>query len=234
MRTHATLVHCYRAMGLSSQSLGSAEKALRLGPQVEDPLELACMHMNVARSLLDQGRHADAITSLRRAEETFASLDWRTGAAWAQLNRGIVHFEKGEPEKAREALLHALEALERVNARANDRAMVLEELARVERESGDAAAALSALDRARALLDEAQVEYSSSNRLEYALAISGIEPDAAERELHAAIALAREGGAAVDAATAARELGRLLASQGRYEEASVALEDAVGAILDNR
>ncbi|MDQ4024216.1 MAG: tetratricopeptide repeat protein [Actinomycetota bacterium] len=232
MRAHAALVSCYNRVGLRHKAAHEAELALRFAPLTDDPAELACLHMNVARSLLEQGRHADAADAARKAEEHFSMLDWKLGAAWAQMNRGIVLLEKQDLEGARDAFEAALSRLETVPTADVDRANVLNELAQVERMSGRVARARARLDQARALLGpEGPPIVRATNHREMGRVLSKKEPARAERELRDAMQLFREAGALREVASTARELARRLRDRRKQKEALAALEEGLEAAL---
>ncbi|HEV2754579.1 MAG TPA: helix-turn-helix transcriptional regulator [Actinomycetota bacterium] len=232
MRAHAALVACYLQVGLRNRAAHEAELALRFAPLTDDPVELACLHMNVASSLLEQGRHADAADSARRAEEHFSMLDWKLGAAWAQMNRGIVLLEKRDLDGARGAFEAALARLGAVPNAEVDRANVLNELAQVERLSGRAARARSRLEEARALLGPGGAAVvRATNHREMGRTLAKKEPAVAERELREAMQLFREAGALRETATTARELARLLGARRKQKEAIAVLEEGLEAAL---
>lgn len=234
MRAHAGLVACYLQVGLRNKAAHEAELALRFAPLTDDPVELACLHMNVASSLLEQGRHADAAESARRAEENFSLLDWKLGAAWAQMNRGIVLLEKQELDGARAAFEAALARLEAVPNAGVDRANVLNELAQVERIGGRAARARARLEEARALLGSAgPAIVRATNHREMGRVLSKKEPGRAEHELRDAMQLFREAGALRETASTARELARLLRDRRKQKEALAVLEDGLDAALQS-
>jgi tetratricopeptide (TPR) repeat protein len=232
MRAHAGLVACYLQVGLRQKAAREAEMALRFAPLTDDPAELACLHMNVASSLLEQGRHADAVDSARKAEEHFSMLDWKLGAAWAQMNRGIVLLEKRELDGARAAFEAALARLDPVTNADVDRANVLNELAQVERVSGRSPRALARLEEARSLLGpDGPALVRATNHRETGRALTGGEPARAERELREAMQLFREAGALRDVATTARELAKLLTDRRKQKEALAALQEGLDAAL---
>lgn len=232
MRAHAGLVACYLQVGLRNKAAHEAELALRFAPLTDDPVELACLHMNVAGSLLEQGRHADAAASARRAEEHFSTLDWKLGAAWAQMNRGIVLLEKRDLDGARAAFETALARLEPVPNAEVDRANVLNELAQVERLSGRPERARARLDEARSLLGPAgPAIVRATNYRETGRVLLTKEPALAERELRDAMDLFREAGAMRETASTARELARLLRDRRKQKEALAVLEEGLEAAL---
>ncbi|HYO60473.1 MAG TPA: helix-turn-helix domain-containing protein [Actinomycetota bacterium] len=234
MRAHGALVACYMHVGLRDRAAHEAEQALRFAPQANDPAELACLHMNVASSMLGQGRHGDAVAAARKAEENFSMLDWKLGAAWAQMNRGIVLLEKHDLVGARTAFEEALERLESVANAAADRANVLNELAQVERASGRLARAQARAAEARALLGEdGPVMILATNHREMGRALVKKDPAGAEKELRTAMKLFRGAGAARETAATARDLAKVLRDRKKQREALAVLEEGLDAALES-
>lgn len=232
MRAHGALVACYMHVGLRHKAAHEAEQALRFAPLMDDPAELACLHMNVASSLLSQGRHADAVDAARKAEQHFSMLDWKLGAAWAQMNRGIVLLEKHDLAGARVAFEEALDRLASVSNAEPDRANVLNELAQVERMSGRPARAQARLAEARAQLGEdGPPIIRATNHREMGRALVKKDPASAEKELRTAMTLFRDAGAARDAAATAKDLAKVLRDRKKQREALAVLEEGLEAAL---
>lgn len=232
MRAHGALVACYLTVGLRSKGAREAQMALELAPMVDDPAQLACLHMNVGGALLQQGRHADAIEAARKAEHYFSMLDWHLGAAWAEMNRGIMLLEKNDLDPARTAFERALEKLDGVADSELDRANVLNELAQVERLSGRRARAEARLNEARALVGpEGPPLVLATNRREMGRTIANKDPAKAESEMRLAIGLFRAGKAHRDVATTAQELAQMLRSRRKSSEALRVLEQGLEAAL---
>ena len=232
MRAHGALVACYMHVGLRNKAAHEAEQALRYAPRMDDPAELACLHMNVASSMLGQGRHADAVEAARKAEQHFSMLDWKLGAAWAAMNRGIVLLEKHDLAGARTAFEEALERLGSVSNANADRANVLNELAQVERMSGRPARAQARAAEARALLGEdGPPLVLATNYREMGRALLKKDPAAAEKDLRAAMKLFRDAGAAREAATTARELAKVLRDRRKPREALAILDEGLEVAL---
>ncbi|HYP23563.1 MAG TPA: tetratricopeptide repeat protein [Actinomycetota bacterium] len=232
MRSHAALVHCYMHVGLRDRAAHEAEQALRYAPLMDDPAELACLHMNVASSMLGQGRHGDAVAAARQAEHYFSLLDWKLGASWAQMNRGIVLAEKHDLAGAREAFEEALERLETVANATADRANVLNELAQIERMSGRPARAQARAAEARALIgSDGPAMILATNHREMGRALVKKDVATAEKELRTAMRMFRDAGAARDAATTARDLAKVLRDRKKQREALAVLEEGLDAAL---
>lgn len=232
MRAHGALVGCYMRVGLRDRAALEAEQALRYAPLMDDPAELACLHMNVGGSMLAQGRHLDAVEAARKAEQNFSMLDWKLGTAWAQMNRGIVLLEKHDLPAARTAFEEALERLGSVANAEADRANVLNELAQVERMSGRPARAQARASEARALLGkDGPAMIRATNHREMGRALVKKDAAGAERELRAAMTLFRDAGASRDAASTARDLAKVLSDRKKTRDALAVLEEGLDAAL---
>ncbi|HEX2293812.1 MAG TPA: helix-turn-helix transcriptional regulator [Actinomycetota bacterium] len=233
MRAHGALVACYMRVGLRNRAAHEAEQALRYAPLMKDPAELACLYMNVAGSMRGQGRHSDAVDAARKAEHYFSMLDWKLGAAWAQMNRGIVLLEKHDLAEARAAFEEALERLGSIANAEADRANVLNELAQVERLSGRPARAQARASEARALLGrDGPPIILATNHREMGRALVKKDPGAAERELRKAMRMFQDIGAGRDAAATARDLARVLRDRKKQREALAVLEEGLDMALE--
>ncbi|MDQ3981938.1 MAG: tetratricopeptide repeat protein [Actinomycetota bacterium] len=232
MRTHAALVACYVEVGLRQKAAHEAEQALRFAPLMDDPAELACLHMNVGSAMLQQGRHEDALDAARKAEQNFSMLDWKLGAAWAQMNRGIVLLEKRDLPAARAAFEEALDRLASVPHADADRANVLNELAQVERMSARPARSQARLNEARALLGkDAPPLIVATNHREMGRTLLKKDPARAESELRKAMKLFRDADAFRESASTARELAKLLRDRKKQREALSVLDEGLEAAL---
>lgn len=227
MRVKSALVHYYRALGLARQASEAAEDAIRLSPHVEDPEQLACMSMNVARALYEDGRHDDAVDALKRAEQLYQMLDWPLQRIRARVNKGIVQHGKGNLDGARESFRGALVDLENFPAQKLVRADVLNELARVERLLGNTSEAVAMLTEARKFLTRANLIERAFNAREMGLCLAGSDRDAASAELRRAARDYGAAGAAAEAAKSLLELGRLLREAGEDAEAAVVLQEGL-------
>lgn len=227
IRVLSSLVHLYRAVGLSRRAREVAEEALYLSPQVEDPEQIACMSMNVARALLDEGRYDEAISSLRQAEDVYKTFDWPLPVTWTKLNRGIVEAERGQLESARTTLAEALQVLEKLPKEKADTADVLNELGRVERLLGNAEEAVRLLRRAKTLIPKGDLLGRGLNARELGLCLISEDAQAAERELRKSADYYEAADASEEVAGTLLELGRLLKKQGDVEAAARAFEEGL-------
>ncbi|MDQ3981707.1 MAG: tetratricopeptide repeat protein, partial [Actinomycetota bacterium] len=211
MRTYASLVWPYTELGLHEKASDAAGRALRLQARVDDPEGIAGMHLNAARALLNSGRIEDALDSLRRAEEIYRDLNWRSEIARARTNRGIVLISKGDLLGARAALQEARDTFRAVGFTRSE-ALNLNELARVERLLGDKKRAQALAHQALELLSEmdAMPELALAHR-ELALAVGDNDRLTAERHFRQAISLYETCGELAHAADTCRLLGELLA-----------------------
>jgi len=229
MHTWTALVYPYFAAGLPDKAAEAARSALALEVRVDDPQELACMHLAVARSLAFDGHHDDALYYLGKAQEIFLSQGYINRAAKAQINEAIVLSKKENHEAARDQLRSALELLKQSPNRI-DEAIALNELGRVSRHLDDIHGALTYLERAQHLLEEGDVIESAFNERELGLCLGVSEPDAAETHLKRAIDLYRISRATSELATTFKALGELYAAQGKTDLALGALRDGLASV----
>lgn len=232
MRAHGALVACYLSLGLRGKAAREAELGLALAALIEEPAQLACIHMNVGGALLQQGRHADAIQAARKAEHYFSKIDWHLGAAWAEMNRGIMLLEKNDLDAARDAFEGALEKLGSVANSELDRANVLNELAQAERMSGDPGRAESRLLQARALVGpDGPPLVRATNHREMGRVVATKDPRRSESEFRQALDLFRAARSQREVATTAKELAEHLRRRKKTAEALRVLEEGLEAAL---
>ena len=227
MRVHSASVQLYRRLGMEREAVDAAEKALRLAPQVQDPEQVACMNMNVARVLLDQERHDDAMAALRQAEQVYQSLDWPLPAVQAQINRGIVALDKERLDLARDIFLEAVAILENHPDERAEMGAVLNYLGKVERLRGDLASAAGHLERAKKLLPKDEVFERAMNAHELGLSLSESDPERAKKALREAAQILERAGAGAEAARVMLDLGRLVMEQGDPQEAARIFEEGL-------
>lgn len=210
MRIYASLVWPYCELGLWEQAGEAASNALRLQGRVEAPEEVAGMHVNVARVLLQSGRTEEAMCSLERAEEIYRDLNWQTEIARAQTSRGIVLVEQGNLSAAKAQLEQALETFRTVGF-AREEARTLNELARLSRLLEDDRAAEALAQQALELLSEMEAvpELALAHR-ELALSIRERQHEVAAEHFTTAIELYERCGERLHAADTYRLLGELL------------------------
>ena len=210
MRVHASLVWPYCELGVRHKAVESAHRALQLQAKVENPEEIAAMHLNVARALLDEGRADMALDSLTKAEAIFRDLDWQTELARAQVARGIVLVAKDQLCQARDEIRAALQTFRAVGF-SRDEGRALNELARVERLLGNDVAAENFARQALELLAEMEAapELALAHR-ELGLCLRERDREAAERHFREAAELYDTCGEVIHAAHVYRLLGDLL------------------------
>jgi tetratricopeptide (TPR) repeat protein len=210
MRINASLVWPYTELGLDEKANEAAQKALKLQNRVGEPEDVAGMHLNVARALLNMGRADDALESLGKAEEIYRDLNWQTEIARAKTNRGIVYITEGNLVAARDELTAALDTFKSVGF-ILDEARTLNELGRLERRLGDLDTARDHAHKAVELLSDMKAVPSLAlAHRELALSVRDKNPEEAERHFRKAIDLYRECGEPTHAADTYRLLGDLL------------------------
>lgn len=101
----------YMDMGAHARAAHAAELALALAPSVDDPELVAGMHRGVARTLIAEGRTAEADASLAKAQELYEQLRIHTDLAHCHWMRGYVHAQDGNLERAERELRTARDML---------------------------------------------------------------------------------------------------------------------------
>ncbi|MFF4257713.1 tetratricopeptide repeat protein [Streptomyces sp. NPDC001663] len=226
---YASVIGPYMDMGAHARAAQAAEFALALAPQSGDPALVARMHRSVARTLLAEGRLAEADASLAKAAELYRTLQLRTELANCHWMRGYVYAQNGELDLAEGELRQALTMLSAKRA-ALYSSQVAVELADVlhRRGKSDEAAALlhdvlSDLSPERGALHSA-----AAHRLLGIIAEDTRDTEAAEEHYVRALSLLERAGAAGDLADLCRLLGDLLRRGGRVEAALDAYRTGLG------
>lgn len=217
---YASVIGPYMDMGAHARAAQAAEYALALAPKAADPALVARMHRSVARTLLAEGRVAEADASLAKAAELYRQLQIRTELANCHWMRGYVHAQNGELERAEAELREARTMLTAQRA-ALYTSQVAVELADVLHRRGKS-------DEAAALLHEVLSDLSpergalhsaAAHRLLGIIAEDAQDTETAEEHYVRALSLLERAGAAGDLADLCRLLGDLLRRTGRVEAA---------------
>ncbi|MGW3954091.1 tetratricopeptide repeat protein [Streptomyces sp. NPDC004752] len=226
---YASVIGPYMDMGAQARAAQAAEFALALAPQVADPALVARMHRSVARTLLAEGRVAEADASLAKAAELYRQLQIRTELANCHWMRGYVYAQDGELERAEAELRAALEMLSAKRA-ALYSSQVAVELADVLHRRGKSHQAAELLREVLGDLssERGAVHSAGAHRLLGIIAEDARETDAAEEHYVRALSLLERAGAAGDLADLCRLLGDLLRRTGRVEAALDAYRTGLG------
>ncbi|MGW0812486.1 tetratricopeptide repeat protein [Streptomyces viridiviolaceus] len=226
---YASVIGPYMDMGAHARAAQAAELALALAPGAGDPALVARMHRSVARTLLAEGRLAEADASLAKAAELYRTLQLRTELANCHWMRGYVCAQNGELPRAEEELREALGMLSASRA-ALYSSQVAVELADVLHRRGKS-------EEAAALLHEVLDDLSSergavhaagAHRLLGIIAEDARDTESAEEHYVRALSLLERAGAAGDLADLCRLLGDLLRRTGRVEAALDAYRTGLG------
>ncbi|WP_328748852.1 tetratricopeptide repeat protein [Streptomyces sp. NBC_00285] len=226
---YASVIGPYMDMGAHARAAQAAELALALAPRSGDPALVARMHRSVARTLLAEGRVAEADASLAKAAELYRKLQLRTELANCHWMRGYVYAQNGELERAETELRQALTMLSAKRA-ALYSSQVAVELADVLHRRGRS-------DEAAALLHDVLSDFSpergalhsaAAHRLLGIIAEDARDTEAAEEHYVRALSLLERAGAAGDLADLCRLLGDLLRRTGRVEAALDAYRTGLG------
>ncbi|MGW6023648.1 tetratricopeptide repeat protein [Streptomyces sp. NPDC055099] len=219
----------YMDMGAHERAAHAAELALALAPRVQDPALLAGMHRGVARTLIAQGRVAEADTSLAKAQDLYQQLHIRTELAHCHWMRGYVHAQDGDLERAEQELrtAHDMLTAKRAALYAHQVEVELADVLRRRGRTEEAEALLRPLLAAGPRATEVPalragrgaVHKSAAHRLLGLIAEECGDTEGAEEHYRAALPLLERAGAAGDMAGLCCLLGDLLRRTGRTEAA---------------
>jgi len=226
---YASAIGPYMDMGAHARAAQAAEFALALAPQVGDPALIARMHRSVARTLLAEGRIAEADASLGKAAELYRQLQIRTELANCHWMRGYLYAQNGELERAEGELREALAMLSEKRA-ALYSSQVAVELADVLHRRGKSDEAASLLHDVLGDLspERGAVHSAGAHRLLGIIAEDARDTETAEEHYVRALSLLERAGAAGDLADLCRLLGDLLRRTGRVEAALDAYRTGLG------
>lgn len=226
---YASVIGPYMDMGAHARAAQAAEFALALAPSVADPALVARMHRSVARTLLAEGRLAEADASLGKAAELYRQLQIRTELANCHWMRGYVYAQGGRLAEAEGELREALAMLTAKRA-ALYSSQVAVELADVLHRRGRSAEAAALLHGVLGDLssERGAVHAAAAHRLLGIIAEDARDTDAAEEHYVRALSLLERAGAAGDLADLCRLLGDLLRRTGRVEAALDAYRTGLG------
>jgi tetratricopeptide (TPR) repeat protein len=219
----------YMDMGAHARAAQAAEFALALAPRAGDPALVARMHRSVARTLLAEGRLAEADASLAKAAEMYRQLKIRTELANCHWMRGYVCAQNGELERA-ESELRAAQDMLASQRSALYSSQVTVELADVLHRRGKSEEASALLHGVLGDLssERGAVHSAAAHRLLGIIAEDARDTEAAEEHYVRALSLLERAGAAGDLADLCRMLGDLLRRTGRVEAALDAYRTGLG------
>jgi tetratricopeptide (TPR) repeat protein len=217
---YSAVIAPYLDLGAHRRAVQAAELALALAAQVDDPVAVARLHRSVARTMLADGRAAEADASLARAQELYQQLRIRTELAHCHWMRGYLRAQDGDLPAAERELRTARAMLTDRHAALYTQQIDVE-LADVLRRSGrsDQAAALLADLLGTLHPKRGAVHAGAAHRLLGRIAEERGAVADAEEHYRTALELLQHAGATVDLADLCRLLGDLLRRTGRAEEA---------------
>jgi tetratricopeptide (TPR) repeat protein len=227
MQTYAAMIYPCFSAGLPQKAAEAARSALALEGRVDEPEDIACMHLSVARTLTNEGEYSDALSSLSKAEEIYLAGGWRNQVAKVQIAEAIVLATKEDFEAARDKLLEAAALLEESPNRL-DEALAFNELGYVCRKLDDVHGALAYLEKARPLLEDTDIVEKAFNERELGLCLGNDK--AAENHLKKAIDLYRISGNTTELASTFKELGTLYRKLGKIDLALEAMTEGLAAV----
>ena len=219
----------YMDMGAHARAAQAAEFALALAPKAGDPALVARMHRSVARTMIAEGRIAEADSSLAKAADLYRQLQIRTELANCHWMRGYLYAQNGELERA-EAELRQAQTMLSAKRAALYTSQVAVELADVlhRRDKSDEAAALLHGVLGDLSSERGAVHSAAAHRLLGIIAEDARDTETAEEHYVRALSLLERAGAAGDLADLCRLLGDLLRRTGRVEAALDAYRTGLG------
>ncbi len=217
---YASAIGPYMDMGAQARAAQAAEFALALAPQVGDPALIARMHRSVARTLLAEGRTAEADAGLAKAAELYRQLQIRTELANCHWMRGCLYARNGDLERAERELREAL-AMHSEKRAALYGSQVVVELADVLHRRGKSTEAAKLLHGVLGdpSSERGAVHSAAAHRVLGIIAEDAHDTEDAEEHYLRALSLLDGAGAAGDLADLCRLLGDLLRRTGRVEAA---------------
>ncbi|KJS52410.1 DNA-binding protein [Streptomyces rubellomurinus subsp. indigoferus] len=217
---YSAVIAPYLDLGAHRRAVQAAELALALAAQVDDPIAVARLHRSVARTMLADGRAAEADASLARAQELYQQLRIRTELAHCHWMRGYLRAQDGDLPAAERELRTARAMLTDRHAALYTQQIDVE-LADVLRRSGrgDEAAALLSDLLGSLHPKRGAVHAGAAHRLLGRIAEERGAVADAEEHYRTALELLQHAGATADLADLCRLLGDLLRRTGRAEEA---------------
>ncbi|MEU5523835.1 helix-turn-helix transcriptional regulator [Streptomyces sp. NPDC093250] len=226
---YASVIGPYMDMGAHARAAQAAEFALALAPQSGDPALVARMHRSVARTLLAEGRLAEADASLAKAAELYRGLQLRTELANCHWMRGYVYAQNGELERAEQEMREALHMLSTSRAALYSSQLTVELADVLHRRGRSGEAAELLRDVLGGLSPErGAVHAAAAHRLLGIIAEDARRAEEAEEHYVRALSLLERAGAAGDLADLCRLLGDLLRRAGRIEAALDAYRTGLG------
>ncbi|WP_411080525.1 helix-turn-helix domain-containing protein [Streptomyces sp. cmx-18-6] len=217
---YTAVIAPYMDLGAHARAAQAAELALALAPEVSDPALVARLHRGVARTLLAEGRAAEADASLVKAAEAYQQLQIRTELAHCHWMQGYVLAQQGDLERAEAALRTAYDILLARRASLYTHQVGVELADVLHRRSKD--------DEAETLLNglldglssaHSAVHEAGAHRLLGLIAEGRHDDDEAKRRYTTAMGRLEHAGAAGDLADICRLLGDLLRRTGSVEAA---------------
>ncbi|WP_151483226.1 helix-turn-helix domain-containing protein [Streptomyces albicerus] len=226
---YTAVIAPYMDMGAHARAAQAAEFALALAPQVGDPALVARMHRSVARTMIAEGRIAEADASLGKAAELYRQLQIRTELANCHWMRGYLYAQNGDMERA-ESELREAQAMLSAKRAVLYTSQVAVELADVlhRRGKSDEAAALLHDVLGDLSSERGAVHSAAAHRLLGIIAEDARDTETAEEHYVRALSLLERAGAAGDLADLCRLLGDLLRRTGRIDAALDAYRTGLG------
>lgn len=231
LQVYAAMIGPYADLGRMDKAKEVAVKGSDVAPLSGDTEQLACLFINRAGLLLEQGEPREALMFLARAEDTYKQLGWEAEAANVNVARGMVLLEQEDLTRARAMFESVLgdEVASRVQARA------LTGLAQVLRRSDDPKQGLALTQKALEFVDASLAGETAEAKREAGLCAqaAGMN-DEALTYWRDALALYKDAGDQAESAKTATFIGDLLMEMGRTDEAAAAYREGLSAMGELR
>ena len=230
VQIYSALIPMYFEAGLRDRAKDVASRGAALADTVADVEHLACLHVNRAGLLLNEGAREDALRALGQAEDLYRQLGWHSEVVKITVARALVFVDRGELDHAQRLLESAL-AQEEGSISPTDRARAVSTLAQIRRMQDRAEEGLRLAREAISLLQSGvPVEAAEANREAGVCAHALGDDSAATGYWRRALALFKEAEQWEEVARLARLLGDHLASEGDVREAAAVYRDALTAV----
>ena len=234
LETYAALIGPYFESGLVERAKDAAERGWEIAAGVHDPEQLACLYVNRAGLLLNQGQRREALASLALAEDLYHQLGWNSEIVKVAIARAMVEVDNDRLDNA-ESLLRGALADRPGSVTPTDRARALTQLAHITRLKGDAAEALVLTKEAiRIAGDRIPAEVAEAHREAGLCLVELGDHTAAEKEWRKALDVYRETGHHEESAKTARLIGDHLSARGDVEAAAREYRAGLAALEELR
>lgn len=230
LRINMSLVAIYFQGGLMQQAASAADVALGLAKEARDPEKIAGMHINVARVLMERGKHSAAARSFRSAEKIYRELRFEGELGMTHLARAFLMRQQERFAEARSDLDEAARIFEATGDKVNH-ARALRQQAVLERLQGNVDQAIFLLQRSARIETKQPALAAAITGRELGLCYAAKKETAKARtHFKKAIDLLETSGNNNELAATYRALGDALRDEKDYQKACDAYRSAAIAL----